>query len=441
MPLTFENVILNIDIMKWQFNDPVFETEVELHDIDFPWGGHKYFAYDLVYNQKPKLIVELGTHYGTSFFSFCQSVKDQNLKCSLYAVDTWTGDPHASYYGPEVIESVRRNVKKYYPNLDINLLQMYFDEAVDRFSDNSIEILHIDGFHTYESVKHDFDNWLKKVTDEGIILLHDICVTKEDFGVFKLWEELKNEYSYLEFFHSNGLGVIFKKETNQFTLKSLKDIFSRYYSVYHLYNSQKAILNNKNENLEKIEQRLVDNNKELSNLHTQITKQENENSKFLEIINLKNAEIKKQYEENEYKSKENDKLLNLCAEKTREIIKIVELLENQEKEANRLFELVEKSIQDSDRLKQINENHVTKISHIEEQLLQMNAQNNEYLKEITSKNLEIIDYGNKLTALNNQLSDKQNLIKELQKRIDAITSSYSWRITSPFRKIISKLRF
>ena len=40
------------------------------------WSGHLAFASDLVAAIRPGLIVELGTHWGESYFTFCQTVED-----------------------------------------------------------------------------------------------------------------------------------------------------------------------------------------------------------------------------------------------------------------------------------------------------------------------------------------------------------------------------
>lgn len=198
--------------MNWKYYKPKFEYEEIFPDFGWPWAGHKSFAYDLIRNIKPKVIVELGTHRGTSFWSFCQAVKDENLLTELFAVDTWKGEEHSMFYGEEVFEEVKEIQKKYYKDLKIKLIRKTFDEAVADFQDKSIDFLHIDGFHTYEVVKHDFENWNSKVKGDGMIIFHDIFVNQNDFGVYKLWEELKKKYKTIEFHHSFGLGVLFRDE-------------------------------------------------------------------------------------------------------------------------------------------------------------------------------------------------------------------------------------
>lgn len=170
------------------------------------WIGHIPFANWLVNRTRPNVIVELGTHSGNSYFAFCQSVKEARLTTQLYAVDTWEGDEHAGFYDESVFELVTRENQKYLKNS--TLVRSRFADAVGRFSDESIDILHIDGLHTYEAVKQDFITWLPKVARGGFVLLHDIHVRTSSFGVYRLWEELEKSYPSLNFSHSNGLGVI-----------------------------------------------------------------------------------------------------------------------------------------------------------------------------------------------------------------------------------------
>lgn len=253
--------------MNWEYLQPKFEYEEKFNDLAWPWAGHKYFAYDLVVNLKPKKIVELGTHYGTSLWSFSQAVKDNNLDTELNAVDTWEGEKHAGLYGEEVFETVNEIKNKYYSNLNLNLIRKEFSEAVNDFEDKSIDILHIDGLHTYEAVKYDFETWLSKVKDDGVVLFHDIIVTRDDFGVFKFWKELKEKYATFEFRHSYGLGVLCLDKNN--SILNLKDDLELYYSylLEDFENGKIAqninALNNKNQEIKQKEQEVKQKEQEI----------------------------------------------------------------------------------------------------------------------------------------------------------------------------------
>lgn len=172
------------------------------------WIGHVPFAIWIIEQLKPRIFVELGTHYGHSYFSFCQSVQANGLTTKCYAVDTWQGDEHAGRYGEDVFGYVDGlNQRQYYSFS--RLLRMYFDDALAYFSDGTVDLLHIDGLHTYEAVRHDFEAWLPKLSSRGVVLFHDINVRERGFGVWRLWEELSDSYPHIEFEHSHGLGVLF----------------------------------------------------------------------------------------------------------------------------------------------------------------------------------------------------------------------------------------
>jgi hypothetical protein len=145
------------------------------------WNEHVPFAMFLVELQQPRVVVELGTQFGVSYCAFCQAVTETGFRASCYAVDTWTGDGHAGLYGHHVYEDLKAHHKQY--ESFSQLLRMTFDGALQLVPDKSVDLLHIDGLHTYEAVKRDYNNWLSKMSDRGIILFHDTVVTGRGFGV------------------------------------------------------------------------------------------------------------------------------------------------------------------------------------------------------------------------------------------------------------------
>lgn len=203
--------------MQWIYYSPEFECDQYNKDMlkYSPWSGHRLFAYDLIANIKPSNIVELGSFYGCSMFAFAQAVKDLNLDTKLYAVDLWeVFDKFTEHdYQEDVYSAFLQIREQCYARQDIEMMKMSFDQAIDHIEDRSIDILHIDGSHFYEDVKHDFETWRYKLKDDAVILFHDIgdeVINGAIMGSHTYWNELKQQYSWtMEFDFSCGLGILF----------------------------------------------------------------------------------------------------------------------------------------------------------------------------------------------------------------------------------------
>lgn len=174
------------------------------------WTDHQAFGYDLVTAVRPKLLVELGTQGGQSYFTFCQAMKDQGVDGLAYAVDTWEGDAHTKNYDDETYQSVAKHNRATYHGFSY-LLRMLFSDALQHFSDDTVDLLHIDGLHTYDAVAEDFRTWFPKVKPGGIVLFHDIRARILDFGAWRFWDELERAWpETFAFNHGFGLGVLRK---------------------------------------------------------------------------------------------------------------------------------------------------------------------------------------------------------------------------------------
>lgn len=187
-------------------NHPVcLETPLWLEES--AWTQHLPFAMYVISAMRPRTLVELGSFRGTSYCTFCQAVEATESGTKCFAVDTWKGDEHSGELESWVFEKLKSHHDPRYSEFS-KLLRKTFDEALADFEDGSVDLLHIDGFHTYDAVSHDFNTWLPKLSDRAVVLFHDTNVRENDFGVWKFWEEVTQKYPGFEFLHGYGLGVL-----------------------------------------------------------------------------------------------------------------------------------------------------------------------------------------------------------------------------------------
>ena len=220
---------------KWFFTEEIkYEADELNSELKFAyWEGHRDFVYDLINYIEPERVVELGSQYGCSLFTICQSVKNNRLKTEINAADFWKGDIGAQATGEEIFNLVQQTINNYYSSLNIKLYQMDFDSALNNFSNESVDIIHIDGGHRFEDVDHDFKTWLPKLKKNGIILFHDVY-SHIDEGSCKHWDEIKQYYTdWFEFKHSCGLGVLFPK--GDFYYKNIikQGFLEKYHNLYY----------------------------------------------------------------------------------------------------------------------------------------------------------------------------------------------------------------
>jgi hypothetical protein len=234
----------------------IFNTPKRLIEVS-SWITHTPFAFFLISILKPKVVVELGVFNGQSYTAFCQAVRTLKLDTRCYGIDTWKGDIQLGEYGEEVYKEFSKYNQKEYGEFS-QLLRMTFNEALTYFKDGSIDLLHIDGCHTYEEVKNDFKAWLPKMSPCGVVVFHDTFIKDLDFGVWKLWEEISKQYPSFEFVHGYGLGVAaIGKNVSEDFINFLREANSSGY-ISKLFNSlgqlafSEARINKLNNNYHKL---------------------------------------------------------------------------------------------------------------------------------------------------------------------------------------------
>jgi hypothetical protein len=188
------------------FNNIIF-TEPLFNRQPSAWIEHIPFAFFLTEKLRPKVFVELGTQFGHSYFAFCQAIAELKLPSKAFGVDIWLSYSEDLMNGRNIFEYANLINSKHFSHFS-NLLMMTFDEALHYFNQGEIDLLHIDGMHDYASVKHDFESWLPKMSDAGVMIFHDTNVRENNFGVWKLMNEIKEDYPNFQFSFGKGLGVV-----------------------------------------------------------------------------------------------------------------------------------------------------------------------------------------------------------------------------------------
>lgn len=212
------------------------------------WTGHTFFVNFLVSIINPKTFVELGIHYGFSYFNICRAMEiikseySDSKKLKAYGIDSFEGDIHAVFN--EEGNSIEKHVNQQNINFSYfsKIIKSKFDDACVKFENKSIDLLHIDGQHLYKDVKNDFKKWEDKLSDNSVVLFHDTQIKNRNFGVYKFWDEIKDNHPSINFEHSAGLGVLFygkkiNKKTENFiefiNNKNNKKIVINFYKNMH----------------------------------------------------------------------------------------------------------------------------------------------------------------------------------------------------------------
>jgi len=177
----------------------------------------------LLNDNKPKIIVEIGTLNGGTLFLFTR-VADSNAL--IISIDI-PGGKFGGGYPPW-----RNQLYKSFEKDNQRLILLRADSQsittlnnVSKIIKNrKVDFLFIDGDHRYNSVKNDFEMYSTLMSDKGVIAFHDIAKgpirpyeTKSEVDV--LWNEIKCCYHNVEFIDTRklwaGIGVIFVNEKKQ----------------------------------------------------------------------------------------------------------------------------------------------------------------------------------------------------------------------------------
>ncbi len=172
---------------------------------------------DYIKSHQPKIVVEIGTKKGGSFFIWARYLKPRHLiSIDLPGGIHGGGFPKQKIPFMKFFVSDEKNSKVSIILGDSHKMET-LEELKKVLNDEKIDFLFIDGDHRYEGVKSDFEMYKPLVKPGGLIGFHDIVDTEYhhrlDCYVDKLWNEVKGDYKYVEFIQDPnqrkyGIGVL-----------------------------------------------------------------------------------------------------------------------------------------------------------------------------------------------------------------------------------------
>ncbi|MEM1858754.1 MAG: class I SAM-dependent methyltransferase, partial [Desulfurococcaceae archaeon] len=159
--------------------------------------------------------LEIGTANGGTLFLFCQIAE---LDATIISIDL-PGGPFGGGY-PEWRVPLYKSFAKERQRVHLIRADSHDPKTlgiVKRIlGDRKLDFLFIDGDHTYEGVKRDFEMYSPLVRKGGIIAFHDIVPGPSENvgGVPMFWSEIKRSFTYNEIVKDwrqggYGIGVIY----------------------------------------------------------------------------------------------------------------------------------------------------------------------------------------------------------------------------------------
>ena len=91
-----------------------------------------------------------------------------------------------------LLQNFRDTMQKYSLLENVEILPYLSSEARNRFEEKKIDLLFIDGNHSYESVKEDYLLWSDLIVPGGALVLHDVGAKHVD-GPRRVMDEFVSE--------------------------------------------------------------------------------------------------------------------------------------------------------------------------------------------------------------------------------------------------------
>ena len=183
------------------------------------WQVHAPFGFWLVDAVRPKLIVEWNVRDGFSSAVCCQAIRNLGLPTCYRAFHEDARDAANAAENERSYQALADYIEQHYAAFATVTRSMLAD-AYASVADGAIDLLHLDYTHGENNARRIFDEWIPKLTESGIALIHGTRLGGKS-GARDLWVSLCKRYPSFEFTHGAGLGLVSVGERRPAMLQTL----------------------------------------------------------------------------------------------------------------------------------------------------------------------------------------------------------------------------
>ncbi len=178
-------------------------------------GDSAWVLYGLTRSLKPDVAVEIGSARGKSACYIGMALKE-NGSGKLYAIDPHMRTNWNDTDSDDTFNIIGENLRKLSLQEQVEVVRQTSDEVAHNWT-RSIDLLFIDGDHSYEGVKHDWDTFSPFVQQFGVVIFHDTLwdlkpdhrYARPDMGVPKFVEELREQgFPVMTIDHDFGVSLV-----------------------------------------------------------------------------------------------------------------------------------------------------------------------------------------------------------------------------------------
>lgn len=168
---------------------------------------------DLVRENNCRCVMEIGTYRGGTLFLFSRMADSKATVISVDYPMTFMGHIYRILQGP-ILRRFASSGQSIYLLRNNSHNPQTVDCVRKILNGRKLDFLFIDGDHSYEGVKQDFEMYKALVREGGFLAFHDICPgPSPSIQVSRFWQELKGQFKVSELVdasaaHTAGIGVV-----------------------------------------------------------------------------------------------------------------------------------------------------------------------------------------------------------------------------------------